>query len=140
MTFICCTLPEKLNILFCLCCRYNRAKSVEIAVNMNQHDLMRLQNRLERQRMSLCLHALHRHARETSLPDILHIGCVQRQCILEFTPLGQNHALFGTDQTLFDHATIKRQVLQLEFEGQRVAVLEQGGIIAGSSMSSRLTK
>lgn len=48
MTFICCTLPEKLNILFCPCCRSNRAKSVKIAVNMNQHDLMRLQNRLER--------------------------------------------------------------------------------------------
>lgn len=48
MNVICCTLPEKLNILFCLCYRSNRAKSVKIAVNMNQHDLMRLQNRLER--------------------------------------------------------------------------------------------
>lgn len=47
MTFICCALPEKLNILFCLCYRSNRAKSVKIAVNMNQHDLMRLQNHLE---------------------------------------------------------------------------------------------
>ncbi len=48
MTFICCTLPEKSNILFCPCFRSNRVKSVKIAVNMNQHDLMRLQNRLER--------------------------------------------------------------------------------------------
>lgn len=48
MNVICCTLPEKSNILFCPCFRSNLVKSVKIAVNMNQHDLMRLQNRLER--------------------------------------------------------------------------------------------